>query len=73
MPIMSRIGDYNTQDVKGPPGKLLGCPQPYTTIRVLELPPCFQAGLVQRIQHLGVFTVHCFETHSRGKTLYILD
>jgi len=58
--------------LRGPVGKLLGWSQPYTTIRALELPPCIQAGLVQRIQHLGVFTVHCFETHSTGKTLYIL-
>ena len=55
--------------LRGPPGKLLGCSQPYTTIRVLELPPGFQAGLVQRIQHLGVFTVHCLR-HIQLAKLY---
>jgi len=37
-------------------------------MRALDFPPCFQAELVQ---HLGVFTVHCFETHSTGKTLHM--
>ena len=52
--------------LRGPPGKPLGCSQPYAAMRVLDFPPCFQAGLVQRVQHLGVFTVHCFVTHSTG-------
>ena len=61
--------------LRGPPGKLLGCSQSYTTIRILEFPPCFQAGLVQRIQYLGVFTVHIqlaklytYSIESRGYT-----
>ena len=67
------MGDYNTQDVKGAPRKTARL---FTTLynnSSFRVSPCFQPGLVQRIQHLGVFTVHCFETHSTGKTLHILN
>jgi len=55
--------------LRGPPGKLLGCSQSYAAIRVLELPPCFQAGLVQRIHH-QVYSLSIVLRHIQLAKLY---
>ena len=69
MHIMGRI--RTTQDVKGVSRKtarLLTILYSNDSFRV-QVPPSFQARQVQTAEHLCVFSVPCFETHSTGKPL----